>query len=148
MSHEPSQHVDEPLRRSDGVIRVAAAVVWHDGRLLMTQRPPGGPLGLLWEFPGGKLEPGETPERALVREIREELGVEATPLEVLGAATHVYPHGLEVGLTFLGCTLSSHDFTPSAAIHEVRWVAPAEIDLETVLEADREFLTRLAEERR
>lgn len=64
---------DAPRRR----LRVAAAVVFDGPDLLMTQRPPGGALGLQWEFPGGKLERGETPEVALVREIREELGVAA-----------------------------------------------------------------------
>ena len=60
-------------------VRVVAAVVWDGPRLLMTQRPPGGPLGLQWEFPGGKLEEGESPEAALVRELREELGRRARP---------------------------------------------------------------------
>jgi mutator protein MutT len=125
-------------------VRVAAAVVWRDGRLLLTQRPPGGPLGLQWELPGGKIEDGETPEHALVREVREELGVRATPLEVLAVDTHDYPHGLEVELVFVRCALDAYDFTPSPAVHAVCWVAPASIDLGTVLTGDREFLKRLA----
>ena len=125
-------------------IRVAAAVVWRDGRLLLTQRPPGGPLGLQWEMPGGKLEPGESAQQALVREIREELGVLATPHEVLGASNHEYPNGLEVAIVFVRCTLHSHDFVPSPAVHDLRWLAPAVIDLDTVLAADREFLARIA----
>ncbi|MGK2912183.1 MAG: (deoxy)nucleoside triphosphate pyrophosphohydrolase [Sphingobium sp.] len=54
---------------------VAVALVDHDGRVLLQQRPPGGSLSGLWEFPGGKIEPGETPEAALVREVHEELGI-------------------------------------------------------------------------
>lgn len=129
-------------------VRVAAAVVWNEGRLLLTQRPSGGPLGLQWEFPGGKIEAGETPEHALVREIREELGVRATPLEVLEVDTHDYPHGLEVELVFVRCALDSIDFTPSAAVHAVRWVTPASVDIDTVLAGDRDFLKRLAAENR
>ena len=126
------------------VIRVVAAVVWRGEELLMTQRPPGGVLGLQWEFPGGKIEAGESPEAALVREVREELGVAATAHEVMRCHSHRYPHGLEVELTFVRCTLDSLDFTPSAAVHAHRWTRPAEVDLTQVLEADRDFLTDLA----
>lgn len=129
-------------------IRVAAAVVWQDGRLLLTQRPPGGPLGLLWELPGGKVEPGESLEQALVREIGEELGVGASAHEVLAVETHDYAHGLDVEVSFVRCELESHDFTPSAAVHAVRWEAPGAIDPAGVLAGDRGFLARLAAERR
>ncbi len=57
-------------------IVVAAALVDVDGRLLVQQRPPGKPMAGLWEFPGGKIEPGESPEAALIRELREELGID------------------------------------------------------------------------
>lgn len=57
----------------------AAAFVAPDGSILVQQRPPGGSLAGLWEFPGGKIEPGETPEAALIREVREELGLEVAP---------------------------------------------------------------------
>jgi 8-oxo-dGTP diphosphatase len=124
-------------------IRVAAAVVWREGQLLLTQRPPGGPLGLHWELPGGKIEAGESPEHALIREIREELGVHATTHEVLEVDTHDYPHGLEVEVIFVRCVLDTFDFTPSAAVHAARWLAPESIDLATVLAGDREFLRSL-----
>jgi 8-oxo-dGTP diphosphatase len=128
-------------------VRVAAAVVWRDGCLLMTQRPPGGPIGLQWELPGGKIEPGETPEHALVRELREELGVAAQPLEVLAVDSHDYAHGLRVELVFMRCTLETEDFTPSPEVHAVRWVTPESIDLDTVLAGDRRFLRSLAKGR-
>ena len=124
-------------------LRVAAAVVWRDGRLLITQRPPGGPLGLQWELPGGKIEAGETPGHALVREIGEELGVGATALDVIEVDTHDYPHGLEVEIAFVGCELETLEFTPSPAVHAWRWMAPETIDLDTVLAGDRGFLRRL-----
>jgi len=125
-------------------LRVAAAVVRRAGRLLLTRRPPGGPLGLLWEFPGGKIERGESVEQALVREVREELGVEARPLEPLEVARHAYEHGLEVEVHFVRCELDSVAFVPGPGVHEVRWHLPAEIDPAQVLAADREVIVRLA----
>jgi 8-oxo-dGTP diphosphatase len=124
-------------------IRVAAAVVWDGPRLLMTQRAAGGALGLQWEFPGGKLEPGESPEQAIVREVREELGVTAAPLELLDSVTHDYPHGTRVEIVFIKCTLDSHTFTLSDEVNDARWQLPAEIEVADVLEADREFLRAL-----
>jgi 8-oxo-dGTP diphosphatase len=71
---------------------VAAALIDGAGRVLVAQRAPGGALGGMWEFPGGKIEPGETPEAALVREIAEELGVAlaADTLVPLGFVSHGY----------------------------------------------------------
>ncbi|MBI1799793.1 MAG: (deoxy)nucleoside triphosphate pyrophosphohydrolase [Candidatus Eisenbacteria bacterium] len=133
---------DEPGARR--FLRVVAGVAWQEGLVLMTRRPPGGPLGLRWEFPGGKIESGESPECALEREIAEELGVGARALETLGTTSHVYPHGLEVEVTFMACALDSTEFRPSRDVHEVRWSVPAEIHVPDVLEADRAFVLGLA----
>jgi 8-oxo-dGTP diphosphatase len=122
---------------------VAAAVVWDGPRLLMTQRAAGGALGLQWEFPGGKIESGESPEQAIVREVREELGVTATPLERLESVSHDYPHGTRVEIVFMRCTLDSHAFALSDEVNDARWQLPAEIEVEQVLEADRDFLRAL-----
>ncbi|MEN6541151.1 8-oxo-dGTP diphosphatase MutT [Parvibaculum sp.] len=74
------------------VLVVACALVDADGRVLLAQRPEGKSLAGLWEFPGGKLEPGETPEDALIRELREELGIEVAKacLAPLAFASHAY----------------------------------------------------------
>ena len=71
----------------------ACALVDHDGRVLVAQRPPGKAMAGLWEFPGGKVAVGETPEAALIRELREELGIdtEASCLAPLTFASHAYP---------------------------------------------------------
>jgi 8-oxo-dGTP diphosphatase len=75
------------------VLVVACALVDPDGRVLITERPPGKALAGLWEFPGGKVEAGETPEDTLVRELREELGIDTTAscLAPLTFASHGYP---------------------------------------------------------
>jgi 8-oxo-dGTP diphosphatase len=141
--HRDPIHLHHPAPGTSRRVRVAAAVVRRGDRLLLTQRPPGGPLGLQWELPGGKIEEGESPEHALVRELREELGVGARPHEVLQVISHDYAHGLEVEIVFVRCELDSFEFTPSPAVHAARWVIPSEIDLGQVLAADREFLRDL-----
>jgi 8-oxo-dGTP diphosphatase len=72
---------------------VACALVDEDRRVLIAQRPPGKALAGLWEFPGGKLDPGERPEEALIRELREELGIDVKEacLAPLTFASHAYP---------------------------------------------------------
>lgn len=74
------------------VLVAACALIDADGRVLIAQRPPGKTLAGLWEFPGGKVEPGETPEEALIRELSEELGIETKPacLAPLTFASHSY----------------------------------------------------------
>ena len=76
----------------DILLVVACALVDADGRVLLAKRPPGRPLAGLWEFPGGKIEPGETPEGALIRELQEELGIKVTPacLAPFTFASHSY----------------------------------------------------------
>ncbi|HTM58556.1 MAG TPA: (deoxy)nucleoside triphosphate pyrophosphohydrolase [Candidatus Udaeobacter sp.] len=132
-------------------LRVAAAVIRRragDGgadELLLTQRPPGGVLGLQWEFPGGKIEPGESAERALEREIEEELGVRANAKRVVDTARHTYDHGVSVEIVFIECEIEAAEFRPSAAVHRVRWAKARDIDLDELLEADRAFVRRLRE---
>ena len=124
-------------------MRVVAGVARRGGSILMTRRPPDATHGGMWEFPGGKIEPGETAERALVREVREELGVGCSAGAVLDLARHDYPDGPSVEVVFLECVLDSEAFTPSRAVHETRWVRPGKMRPDQVLEADRPFLARL-----
>jgi mutator protein MutT len=84
------------------IIEVAAGLVFRDGKLLITQRWPEAHLGGLWEFPGGKREPNETFEGCLLRELREELGIEITIGELIDSGTHQYPEKT-VYLRFYRC---------------------------------------------
>jgi 8-oxo-dGTP diphosphatase len=85
------QNMTAPPRRT--LLVAAAALVDHENRVLIAERPVGRSMAGLWEFPGGKVEPGETPEQALVRELREELGIEVclTCLAPFTFASHAYP---------------------------------------------------------
>ena len=82
----------EDARDRSIVLVVAVALLDNDGRILLAQRPEGKKMAGLWEFPGGKVDPGETPERALIRELQEELGVDtqARCLAPIGFASHAY----------------------------------------------------------
>lgn len=119
---------------------VAAAVAVRDGRILLCQRRPGVHNGLKWEFPGGKLEPGETPEAALARELREELGVEAEVGRVLDAVLHRYPDR-DVLLLFYACRIPRGE--PSTLdCNAAAWVLPQALSGYDLAAADRAFAER------
>ncbi len=127
----------EPFRKT---IRVAAAVIIDNGRIFATQRGYG-PWKDFWEFPGGKIEPGETPEEALHREIREELEAGIAVGERLTAVEYDYP---EFHLS-MECFLA--EVTDGQLIlkeHEAaRWLGQEELDSVNWLPADREVVERL-----
>lgn len=101
------------------MIVVAAAVVERDGAFLLTRRLQGTHLEGLWEFPGGKCEPGETPREALAREIAEELGVAVVVGDLLLVTRHTYPERT-VELHFFRCAI---DGEPAPRLgQEMRWV--------------------------
>ena len=94
------------MLEGDQQVEVSAALIFHEGRLLITRRHAGAHLGGLWEFPGGKREPGETSEQCLVRELREELGVEVSVGELFEEISHAYAEKT-VRLKFFVCQLIS-----------------------------------------
>src|SRR5437870_5817762 len=106
-------------------VDVAAALIFHAGKLLITQRPADAHLGGLWEFPGGKREPGETFEQCLARELREELGIEADIGELIEGLTHQYP-GKTVHLRFYRCRCASQE-PRTLGCAAFKWISPAEL---------------------
>jgi mutator protein MutT len=124
------------------IIDVAAGLVFHDGKLLITQRRPDDHLGGLWEFPGGKVEPGETFEHCLVRELREELGIEVGVGPEVEDLTHSYPEKT-VRLKFFLCRLISGQARPIHC-HDVAWIEKPELDSYEFPAADAHLLSALA----
>ena len=123
------------------MIEVVAALIFEGEKMLICQRPAHKARGLLWEFVGGKVEPGETLEDALVRECREELAVTVVPRDIFMEVTHVYPD-LTVHLTLFNADLSEGE--PQALEHnDVRWITVEEIDGLQFCPADEEILERL-----
>jgi 8-oxo-dGTP diphosphatase len=112
------------------IIDVAIGLVWKEARLLIARRPAGVHLGGLWEFPGGKAEPDETPEACLLRELREELGIEAAVEGKREVIEFVYPERT-VRLHPIDCRWLAGEPHPTGC-EDPRWVLPADL-------ADYEF---------
>jgi 8-oxo-dGTP diphosphatase len=104
------------------LLDAACALVDTDGRVLLAKRPPGRPLAGLWEFPGGKVEPGETPESALIRELKEELDIDvaAKCLAPLSFASHTYPE-FHLLMPLFVCRRWEGDIAPQQG-QELAWV--------------------------
>ena len=123
------------------IIDVAAALVFREGKLLITQRYADAHLGGLWEFPGGKREPNETFEACLHRELHEELGIDVTVGELLESLTHAYPEKT-VHLKFYRCRWEAHE--PQAlGCSAFRWVTAAELKDYAFPAADARLLEKL-----
>ena len=122
-------------------VEVVAAVVERDGRYLITRRLEGTHLAGLWECPGGKLLPGEQPEDALRRELKEELGVEVAVGELIQTVDWTYPEK-SVRLLFFRCALAGEP-TPLEG-QEMRWVAAADLRSYNFPDADATLIARLS----
>ena len=123
---------------------VVAALIWDENRFMICQRPAHKARGLLWEFVGGKVEPGETKEEALVRECREELAVTVSVGDVFMDVLHDYPD-LLVHLTLFHAKIESGK--PQLLEHnDLKWITPQEIDLYDFCPADVEILAKIQQE--
>jgi 8-oxo-dGTP diphosphatase len=128
--------------RSKKTIRVVAALIRQDGRVLLTQRKPGRHLGLSWEFPGGKVEEGETDDEALRREIQEELGVTVTVGTRCFETRHTYG-AREMHLLVYRCRLVEGE--PRAIdVNAVEWVEEKRVKEREFLPADMPLVHGLA----
>ena len=115
---------------------VAVGLIRDDGTILLTQRPEGKAMAGLWEFPGGKLEEGETPEHALVRELREELGISVNPpaLQPLTFASHTYD-SFHLLMPIYTCKEWSGKISPQEN-QAMAWVMPDQLSDYPMPEAD------------
>lgn len=125
------------------VLDVALAVICDGDRVLISRRKPGTHLEGFWEFPGGKVEPGETPEAAAVREAAEEVGLECQAQSRLGEVVHRYPERT-VRLIPVRCVWVGGD-ARALSVSEVRWVALARLSEYRFPEANTEILRELLE---
>ena len=124
--------------------QVVAALIWKNGKFLACQRPAHKARGLLWEFVGGKVEPEECPEDALVRECREELDVSVAVGPVFMQVIHEYPD-ITIELTLFSATIAEGEIT-LLEHNAYAWVAPEEIDNYEFCPADEEILEKIRRE--
>lgn len=121
----------------------AAAMVDRDGRVLVQQRPPGTAMAGLWEFPGGKVEPGETPEAALVRELHEELGITVDHSCLAPATFASEPLGDRHLLLLLYALRKWNGIPEARHATALRWVRPIELHALAMPPADRPLIALL-----
>lgn len=125
------------------MIEVVAALIWKNGKFMICQRPAHKARGLLWEFVGGKVEPGETKEQALVRECREELAVTVAVQDEFMSLVHEYPD-ITIHLTVFNAYIA--EGVPQLLEHnDVRWIPPKEIKNYDFCPADNKILEKIAE---
>jgi 8-oxo-dGTP diphosphatase len=122
-------------------IRVVAAVLEHDRKYLITQRRPSAVLPLLWEFPGGRVEPGETDAQALKREVMHRLGGEIECGKLISFVSHPYEHYV-VDLFLYECRLLNNVLEPRA-VHDFKWVASSDFDQYPFTPADEASMNKL-----
>lgn len=105
-------------------VKAVAAVIERDGKFLITKRMEASPMGHCWEFPGGKIEPGETIEECVIRECQEEIAVTIEPIRRLREEFYDYPHGY-VHLWFVLCRLKEGEPKPIQC-REAKWINPSQ----------------------
>jgi 8-oxo-dGTP diphosphatase len=125
------------------MITVAAGILQQNGRILICQRRSSGAFPLQWEFPGGKVEPGEDAQSCLKRELREELAIEADIGPEVSAFQYTYPNGFQVNLVFFQVNGYAGDMV-NQAFEQIIWEYPPNLLNYDFLEADRALVARLA----
>ena len=124
------------------ITEVVAALIWDNGKFMICQRPAHKARGLLWEFVGGKVEPGETKEQALLRECLEELAITLSVGNIFMDVMHEYPD-ITVHLTLFNATIA--EGIPQLLEHNaIAWIKPSEIPLYNFCPADIEILKAIS----
>ncbi|MGD8703188.1 MAG: (deoxy)nucleoside triphosphate pyrophosphohydrolase [Desulfosarcina sp.] len=130
------------MNAQPSIVPVTAGIIERSGKVLITQRQPTSRMAGLWEFPGGKVEAGETPEQCLQRELHEELGMDADIGPILGANIHHYDH-ISIRLMVYRAFWNGRPF--KLVSHQAfRWVRPARLPAFAFTPADLPFVWRLA----
>ena len=125
------------------MVEVVAALIWDSKKFMICQRPPGKARALLWEFVGGKVEPGETKEQALIRECMEELAVNISVSDIFMEVTHEYPD-MTIHLTLYNASIVKG--IPKKLEHtDIKWIYPSEINQYDFCPADEEILKKVTE---
>jgi 8-oxo-dGTP diphosphatase len=124
------------------VIRVVAAVVEEQGRYLITQRNPSAVLPLMWEFPGGRVETGESEAEALMREVKWRIGVDVEVVEKLGEHVHEYEH-YDVHMAMYACRLPEGSLPRAVNVNDLRWVPSAKLGDYEFPPADEKTMDKL-----
>tara|TARA_R110002073_G_scaffold208011_2_gene368305 strand:+ start:43516 stop:43917 length:402 start_codon:yes stop_codon:yes gene_type:complete len=124
------------------VIEVVAAIIERDGEYLITQRNATAVLPLLWEFPGGRVEPGESKEAALVREVQGRIGLTVVVAECVGDNLHSYD-GHDVHITLFACQLPSGCEPQAKGVGQVRWVPSDRLEDYEFPPADQDSMYKL-----
>lgn len=120
------------------ITEVVAALIWDTGKFLICQRPAHKARGLLWEFVGGKVEPGESMEAALIRECREELDITVSVQDIFTQVIHEYPD-IQIRLTLFNCRIG--EGIPRLLEHNaLEWITPAQIPEYDFCPADKDIL--------
>lgn len=123
------------------MVEVVAALIWDENKFTICQRPANKARALLWEFVGGKVEPGETKEQALIRECQEELAITLSVGNTFMDVVHEYPD-ITVHLTLFNATIS--EGVPQKLEHnDIRWITVSEIDHYCFCPADTEILSQI-----
>ena len=123
------------------IIEVVGAIIRDGDRYLVGQRAANKAQGGLWEFMGGKIEPGETPEQALARECREELALEIEDEHIIDSVVHEYPEKT-IRLTLISCSPKSGSVPKALEHQQIRWVTRSEMDALDFAPADRELIRK------
>lgn len=126
------------------MLTVVAALIEHDGKLLVCQRRRGDRFELMWEFPGGKIDPGESPKEALARELREELAVEARIGEEVHRTRHHYAEMHQPLELIFFCARVKPLAIKNLLFEQIQWRDPGSLVELDFLPADRELIERLA----
>ena len=124
---------------------VVAGLVLRDGRILISQRTAAQALPLQWEFPGGKVEPGEAPVAALARELHEELAITVEVGRIWDVLFHAYP-AFDLVMLVYRCRLAVGQVARAVEVADLRWLLPAELPAWDILPADRPLVERLIAE--